>query len=466
MFEAYHLPVASASDISDFNVFRVRNVDWRTPILSPAAVARIAHALRQRRAHALARRHVASIIQSIDVVARRFRDPADPVRREADALLPAVTGYAPGMAAHVLDRMARGWSGDVLERLVRAELGNADVLDRFVPDPVRGVNVFAAGPDVILHILSGNVPGVAVTSLVRALLVKSASLAKTAFDEPVLAVLFARALADVDHDLASCLAITYWPGGDIERERAAMEHVDAVLLYGGADAQRAVRDRLPPGVAYIEHGPRISFGIVAREALSNDDTARTLADSVARATATFDQQGCVSPHVVYVESGGHITPRLFASMVADALDETERALPSGSLSPEEAAAIHSIRAGVEFRAIAGEDVEVFAPANGFATVIFEADVTFTASPLNRVLQVKPVADVQEIPGLVARARSLLQTVAVAAPAVRIAGLAPRLVASGVTRITTFEAMPFPPPYWQQDGRGPLRELVRWAEQEG
>jgi hypothetical protein len=61
---------------------------------------------------------------------------------------------------------------------------------------------------------------------------------------------------------------------------------------------------------------------------------------------------------------------------------------------------------------------------------------------------------------------VLQTAAVAGPPTRIEALAPRLVAAGVSRITSFAEMPFPPPFWHHDGRGPLGELLRWADLEG
>jgi hypothetical protein len=365
-----------------------------------------------------------------------------------------------------LDHMARDWCAPSLERLLRAELRDPGALDGFVLDATRGARVYATGPALIVHILAGNVPGVAVTSLVRALLVKSASLAKTAVREPVLAALFARALAEADAELGSCIAVTYWAGGDAAAEHAATAHAEAVVFYGGAEAAREIRARLPPGAALIEHGPRVSFGIVMRTALFDRDAARELATSIARATATFDQQGCVSPQLVYVEEGGAVSPRELAAYIAETLEAEADTLPRGPLSPADAAAIHQLRASAEFRSIAGEDVDVFASADTSATVVYEADATFAGSPLNRVLRVKAIADVNLIPGLLAPARAVLQTAAVAGPPTRIEALAPRLVAAGVSRITSFAEMPFPPPFWHHDGRGPLGELLRWADLEG
>ena len=465
MFDAFHLPTATASDIGGFEVFAAGGAQWRVPRLSPDALSRLGQSLVRNRAQILARRPLASIIAAIDHVAQRFLDETDPIRREADALLPGATGYAPAMTRLTLGHSAHDWCAPALERLIHAELRDPGALDGFVFDATRASRVHASGPALIVHILSGNVPGVAVTSLVRSLLVKSASLAKTAIREPVLAPLFARALAEIDPDLGSCLAVTYWNGGDAAAERAATTHAEAVVFYGGAEAAREIRGRLGSGVTLIEHGPRVSFGMVMRETLADRAVAHSLAAAVARATATFDQQGCVSPQLVYVEEGGVVSPREFAAQVADTLQAEAGTLPRGPLSPAEAASIHEFRASAEFRAIAGEDVALFASADTSATVIFEADVTFAGSLLNRVLRVKAVADVGLIPDLLWPARHLLQTAAVAGPSARIEALAPRLVAAGVTRITSFARMPFPPPFWHHDGRGPLGELLRWADLE-
>ncbi len=465
MFDAFHLPGLRADDIVDYDAQGPAEAPWRAPRLRHAAIARLARELRQR-TDRLRRRSLASIVECIDRTAQRLQDPADPVRRQAQAMIPAVTGYAPEMVDQILDHMVPDWRAPALERLLAAEFRDPGVLDGFRRDAVRGTELHATGPDLTVHVLAGNVPGVAVTSVIRALLVKSPSLAKTAYREPILPVLFTRTLAEIDPELGECVAVCWWPGTAEAATRAALEHADTVLVYGGEDATRAARALTPDPSRVLEHGPRIGFGIIAREALSDTTGTLELAQTVARVTALFDQQGCVSPQLVYVEDGGGTPPRDFAALVARALEDLQPVLPPGALDAAEAAAIHAFRASAEFRSIGGQAVELFASADTSATVVFEADPTFAASPLNRVLRIKPVSSLDSVPALVQPVRRYLQTAAVAGPADRTAALAPRLAEAGVTRITTFQSMPFPPPFWHHDGRGPLRELVRWSEREG
>jgi acyl-CoA reductase LuxC len=361
------------------------------------------------------------------------------------------------MVARVLDRMAADWRAQPLRELLRAELGDPRVLDGFRPAPRGHGKTRAMGPRLAAHVFSGNVPGVAVTSIVRSLLVKAATLGKTAVGEPLLPALFARAVAEEDAELGACIAVTYWHGGDEEMEKAALEHADAVIVYGGRDAVASVRARTPPAARFLAYGPRLSFGAVGRDALT-EETAR----AAALDASTFDQQGCVSPHVFYAEEGGGVTPREWAALLAKEMEAVERELPRGRLSPSESSAIRQLRGQAEF----APDAELHASAEGTAwTVVYDPDPAFEASCLNRVVRVKPVAELARIPDLVRPYAHVLQTAGVSASPDHAAPLAEALAGLGASRIAPIGQMAWPPPWWHHDGRPPLRSLVRWCDWE-
>lgn len=468
MIDAFWLPGLPEGDVVAWETRDLGDVAIRWPRLDPQTLARIVGGIRTAGGRALAVSPVAEIVRALDAAAARLADPRDELRLAAEAALPAVTGYSPAMVRLILERMVADWRAPALERLLRSELGDPAALDGFVADPRPNAGarrlVRASGPALAFHVFAGNVPGVAVSSMVRSLLVRAATLGKTASGEPVLAPLFARALHTVAPDIAAALAVTHWPGGTTELEDVALDAADAVVAYGGADALRDIGAGVRPGTRLLDHGPRYSFGIVGRDALREPGAAAT-AKEIAGAVAAFDQQGCVSPHVVYVEKGGEVAPAELAGRIAGALREIERELPRGRISASEAAAIHDARGAAEFRAIAGNDVRVHAGAGTEFTVAYDADPTFTVSCLNRFLWVKPVDDVAEAVELVRPYRQFLQTVAVAGAGERLHALAGALAAAGATRITTFQAAPWPPPEWHHDGRGPLVELVRWTDLE-
>jgi hypothetical protein len=459
VFDAWHLPGLDAADVEDW---RERTLPGgarlRWPWLRAGAVRALAARLTESR-KALDAVPISEVVAAVDAVAGRILDPADPLRREAAALLPEVTGFHPAMVALVLDRVAADWRASALERLLEAELGGSAALDAFVSGP-GGRRARAFGPRLAFHVFAGNVPGVAVTSLVRVLLLRGASIGKTAAGEPVLPVLFARALAAEHGVLGSALAVTYWPGGQGPAEEEALAAADVVVGYGGAAAMAALRRRAAADARLVEHGPRVSVGLVGPGALADGPRAARAAAEAARAIATVDQQGCVSPQALLVVDGCAVAPLDFAR----ALRQLERTLPRGRLEPAEAAAIHRLRGEAEFRAIGGAPVEILASRDTAWTVVLDGTGELRGSCLNRFVTVHPVPSLD---AAVARLRPLggaLQTVAVAGSGdgAEVAAALGRL---GATRVTSFRAAPWPPGHGNHDGRGPLRELLRWTDLE-
>lgn len=463
MIDAFHLPGLQGFPTTTWPFGEGKSAfELRIPQLTPALLREQVRVLAIARERSLAHRPVSEIVRVIDRVAARLLDGADPLRQTAERALPAITHYSPAMIGHVLDRMAADWRADRLGALLSAELGNLRVLDGFAQVPGGRGRTMAVGPRLAAHVFSGNVPGVAVTSLVRALLVKSASLGKTASGEPLLPALFARAIAEEDAELGACLAVAYWPGGDREMERAALEDADAVIAYGGRGAVESIRAQAPPAARFLAYGPRLSFGVVGRARLSAD-AAEEVARAAALDASTFDQQGCVSPHVFYVEEGGGVSPREWAAMLARAMEAVERQLPRGALSPGEASAIRQLRGEAEF----GAGMEVHVSATGTAwTVVYDPEPAFEASCLNRVVRVKPVASLADVPALVAKYGEVLQTVGVAAGERETEKIAAALGRLGASRVSPLGEMAWPPPWWHHDGSPPLRALLRWCDLEG
>jgi len=459
-FDAFHLPGFKAGE---YDEIQARNLSIRVPRLTTTDVQEIAARLRLARAH-LMQIPIGDIVKSIDAAAQMFASDDSGFRQEALRLLPAATGYSSQMCAYVLDHMVAGWRSDALNELLRSELDDTAILDGFVDDPRTGYRIAARGPDPCLHIFSGNVPGVAVTSLIRALLVRGASLGKTARGEPVLPVLFARALDAVAPALANTIAVTHWPSEQTQLLDAAAAEADIIVVYGGTDAVRAARIAAPPNTRVVVHGPRMSIGFVGHAGLQKTDDARAIAASIALTTATFDQQGCVSPHAVFVQLGASVTPRQLAAMIAEELEKLEHTLPRAALLPEEAAAIRTAKTRAEFASYAGAETEVLPLQDRPFAVIYDARANFEPSCLNRVLYVKTFAELQDIARILRPYRASLQSAALDGFDETDARIAARSLANaGITRITTFERLPFPPATWHHDGSLPLRELLHFID---
>lgn len=451
----------------------VRHPDW-----DAEGLRRLAEILAARHAD-LARRSAAGILASLAEAGSRFLRPGDTYRRQALELLPATSGLSPAMAEAVLDGMAEGWRRQELEALVESELGCVERLDG-PPDAPRWdgpggaerTSAMPVGPRLCVQIVSGSVPGVGATALVRSLLVKGPTLLKAGRGDVVLPVLFARALAEVDAELADALAVLYWPGGSAGLEGAALARAEVVVAYGSDETVRRVRDLTPVTARFVAYRHRVSVGVVGREALDGLQGDRTPAE-VARAVALFDQRGCVSPQVVYVEedpSGGSARAgasdaRTFADRLARALDELEERLPAGTLDIAEASAVQQVRGTAEMLAASGSEVEVMHGGDRSWTVVFEPEPAGLAGCVGRVVRVRPLASLEDLPRLLEPFADHLQTVGIAGLGERLEALAVELGRLGASRLAPFASVPFPPARWHHDGGRPLADLVRWVDVE-
>ncbi len=432
------------------------------PELAPELLCGLTERLRERQREWLAEQPVGRIVDWIDAAAARWLDPTDERRRLAERWVPVITGYDAETVRLELKRFMRLFRRKELLRFLDEEFDAAGVLDGFRPRKHGGWSR-AFGPELLFQVYAGNVPGLPVWSLVMGLLVKSAAIGKTSSAEPLLAVLFAESLAEVEPKLGECMAIVPWKGGDRRLERPVIEAADATIVYGSQRTVDAVRELMPSGKRLVSYGHKISFGLIGREALTPDRYV-SLVQRAAEDAAVYDQQGCLSPHCLYVERGGIVTPRQFAQLLASELERYEVKRPRARLLPEEASAIRAVRDRYELEQLRGEPVALYASGEGTAwTVVYHDRPGFEPSPLNRTVHVFGCESLEQAAGCTAAYREYVQTAGVAVGPDRLEPLATVLGRSGVTRICAIGEMAHVGSGWHHDGRFNLLDLVRWVD---
>ena len=130
------------------------------------------------------------------------------LRRQAELLIPAITGYEPDMVRIELKRYMRQFRRRELLRFLDSEIGQPSMLDEFRPNKAGGYSKYV-GPALTYQVFSSNVPGIPVWSMAMTLLVKGAILGKSSFSEPVMPAFFARSIAMVNSDLADAIAVVH-----------------------------------------------------------------------------------------------------------------------------------------------------------------------------------------------------------------------------------------------------------------
>jgi hypothetical protein len=426
------------------------------PPPSPAELNTTIDTLIANHTRHLAHRPVQEILLSIDEVIRRWLDPNSSERQEAEARLPETTGLSPEMIQHILPLIFQEYRANNLEALLVDEFGSLEILDHFVPSSQGQKKVH--GPRLTTHILAGNLPGAGLDSVLFSLVVKSATLVKVSSTEPLLPRLFARSIQEIDPDLGSCLVVVTWPGGKADVEDVALTRADVVIASGSDESLASIGQRVSG--KFIGYGHKVSFSLVAKEALTD---AEEVARKAAYDVGLYDQQGCLSPQLVYAEEGGAVTPKDFAALLAQGLAHSQTVLPRGPITPDVSTVIRKVRDEAEWQALAGKDMVLHASPQGTDwTVIYDADPTFIPSPLYRTIRVKPLQNLEQLSEVLGLWRPYLEAVGVAASTERMITIADTLGALGVSRICPIGSMQLPPPSWRHGGRPRVGDLVRWV----
>jgi hypothetical protein len=409
--------------------------------------------------------HTNDIISIIDQAVQKWLNPNYEFRQFAEEALPIITGYDYEMVRLFLSSYLRTFRKQNLQRIVEEDFSNPLILDEFRPRKSGGLTR-AYGPELITHIFSGNVPALPLWSLVSGLLVKSATLGKVSSSEPLFPALFAKTLAEIDPKLAKTMAITWWQGGNNLLETTAFKQSQVVIAYGGDKAINEISKKVPPYVRLIKHGHKVSYGVITKECLTGSLASQS-AQRAAKDVSWFDQQGCLSPHVFYVENGGKYTPREFASLLAREMFNFDSKLKRAKLTPAETNAILKFRSDVEFQSFSNNKVELLASETGTNwTVSYrEEQDHFPVSVLNRVVTVIPIDSLEEIKENTKQIKQFTQTVGIACPPQKFQFLINILGECNVNRICFIGEMSQPEAGWHHDGRFNLGDLVFWCDVE-
>ncbi len=465
LYDAYYLPSGVADD-SETTVQRFGPphdaIELRLPVVTPASLRYWIEAISAARRERLSNRPAAEIHRVLEHVAQRFLDPKSPARENAVAWLARSGRFSAAMVERALDDSFRPLARGGVTRWANSELGSASALDRPTLDR-KGVARRARGPEWMLQIYAGNVPGLPVWPFYSALAMKSALLAKTSSQEPLLAPLLARTIAEEDPDLGACVAVAWWKGGTDELDLAALSLAPAVLAFGGESAIASIARGARADADLVLHGPKVSVAYVAREALTRA-ALKGAASRAALDVALYDQQGCLSPHAFYVERGGEEGPAAFAAALGGALEELQGTMPRATPGNQAAARIQLYRAQARFDEATGtRGTRVLGASEGTDwTVVYEEGARFEPSPAYRTVRVHSVTGVEEVVATIGPAARYIEAVGLLARGTRGVSLASALAATGVARIAALGSLQTPSPTDTHGGVYRLLPFLRWA----
>jgi hypothetical protein len=327
---------------------------------TPDSLAALALHLDVVGAAALARLPAQRLLAAWSETVERFRLPETP---ESAAVRPALARFS-------------GLSLEGLDAALEAVLGGVDraVASRLVAAARDLVRDTTSARGLVAVILAGNLPALAVQSLLPALALGRPVLLKSPHDEPLFAPAFVRALQRAEPQLESAVAAVTWKGGSSALEAPVFARAATVLAYGEQETIDSIAVRSPGRC--VAYGPKTSLAIVAAGA-----ELESVAAGLARDIALFDQRGCLSIQAIYTDADA---PAL-AAAVAQALARQAEQWPPGALDPRAVAGVQQLRLEARLRGLAQADLDI-----AIGTVVIDPLPEFRPSPGLRSVRIHPL----------------------------------------------------------------------------
>ena len=315
---------------------------------------------------------------------------------------------------------------------------------------------------LVCHWLAGNVQILGLFALVQAILTKNCNLLKVSKNDEGVFRLLLTAFEGLEYtctdghvikgdDLLKTLAVIYFPrtADDIARQMSAS--ADVRIAWGGREAVETVASYpCRYDAETVIFGPKLSMAVIAREDLQDEQEARKLARRVAVDVSIFDQTGCASPHNVYIERNGAVSPEQFCELLTEAMRKTELQIPKPAMSAEQVSAIHSIRSVYDFCGkVYGSDTMSY-------TILLDEEPASHKPVYSRVIFVHVVDDINDALAFV---NEDIQTIGISSVSERMQLFASSAAVQGAMRFPLIGRMlNFEMPW---DGIILIDRLVKW-----
>lgn len=340
-----------------------------------------------------------------------------------------------------------------LEYKYRTELGNLiEASGDLQPPGEAGIIRRRYMPlGILFHIAAGNMEGLPFYSVIEGLLAGNVNILKLPSADDGLSVMILQELIRVNPRIAPYIAVFDIPSANIELLKRIGDMADAIVVWGGDEAIRAVRTMADPATQIISWGHKLSFAYVTPDIRTEE--LRELAVHICET----NQLLCSSCQGIFVDTEDmavveEIGRRFLALLEEESADDPSLSLGirgkiSISLYNEELEAISSGRKVLRGRRV---------------SVICGTDHELELSYMFRNCWVKPLPG-SEIVKALKPYRGYLQTAGLACSEEKRGFLEEQLVRAGVVRIVRGFRMSRSVPGEAHDGEYALRRYSRVVE---
>lgn len=343
--------------------------------------------------------------------------------------------------------------------------GNLKYADTFLPCHDSDKHLMMANArGLCCHWMAGNVQILGMFALVQCMLTKNTNLIKVAAKDGGVFSSLMSAFEGLEYttedgytlkgdDLVKTVGVVYFSRHAVKMSEMMSKASKVRIAWGGKEAVETVAGY--PSIIDCEtiiFGPKLSYAVIAKESLASEQDAKKLARRVSVDVSVFDQEGCASPHNLYIEKGGEVSPEHFCEILAEVFPKTELQIPKPNVSPEQISAIHSIRGVYDFKG------KVWGSENMSWSILLSGDTKCElCKPVySRTLMVHEVDHINDV---LSNIEDYIQTIAIEAPLEKAIDFATKATQKGISRCPQIGRMlNFEMPW---DGVFLVDRLVRW-----
>jgi len=375
----------------------------------------------QKKLQKLTITEIADVFQALS---DHFMKPS--IRKKLMKKLPDISGFSNEMCLLGLDVLSQILNKKSILTRLNGEFGNYKYLDEFRRDINIPLKKIARPLGVILHIAPANVFLGIADSIIMAFITKNASLVKLSSRDKFFPTFFKKSLELVDKEgiVSSCLELIE-ADHDSKDLIKCCEYSDAILFWGGKQAEEHFRRITPDSVKLISNGPRYSIAFIEEDAMTEKDY-----EGLARDTIMWEQQACSSPQILYIIGNTENTCRKLSLKISNLLIK----LPPKQLSLDEKIELLKIREDIRMNCvIEGLKWPSEFINEKFALLPLIKD-KIKPSPLHRSLYIKKIESVNEFFKCVSSYSDFLQTLGIKLSSKNMKRFKSLVVNSGFTRI--------------------------------
>lgn len=343
--------------------------------------------------------------------------------------------------------------------------GNIGYMNQFLPFSDSDKHYLKANArGLCCHWMAGNVQILGMFALVQCIMTKNVNLLKVAAKDGGVFASLMSAFEGLEYttadgytikgdDLVKTVAVVYFSRNAKSLGEMMSKAAKVRIAWGGKEAVETVAGyHSAIDCETVIFGPKLSYAVIAKEELSSEHEAKKLARRVSVDVSIFDQAGCASPHNLYIERGGAISPEQFCEILSRVFPKTEIQIPKPTVSPEQISAIHSIRGVYDFKG------KVWgSPTMSWSILLSDEEKCELCSPVySRALMVHEVDHINQA---LDNIEDYIQTIGIAAPVKKAMDFASKATEMGVARCPFIGRMlNFEMPW---DGVFLIDRLVRW-----